>query len=105
MLFRRAIGHELARKCKTLGEKDYREAVARLRASQKMRDLSGAPFWVVDDMALVDLLIDFVEMRVNGVEGSLAAEFGPRFTELWRRQNRPQGVDEAIRTIFGGAQN
>ena len=106
MLFRRAIGHDMARKCKTLGEKDYREAVARLRTSQKLRDLSGAPFWVADDMALVDLLIDFVEMRVNGVEGSLAAEFGPRFTELWRRQNRPQGVDETIRTIFGaGAQN
>ena len=80
---------------------NFRQAVARLRAAQKMRDLSGASAWVADDCALSDLLVDFAERRVYGETRSLAEVYAGRYKALWNRQNRPQGVEKSIERVFG----
>ena len=82
---------------------DFACAVGRLRAAAALRDLSGAPDWVRDDAALLDLLVDFVSRRVAGEKGSLADAYRSRYTELWLRQNRPQGVEASVTKVFGGS--
>lgn len=53
-------------------------------------------------VALLDLLTDFVTRRVAGEKGPLADVYRERYTALWLRQNRPGGVEDSIRKVFGG---
>ena len=80
---------------------DFKSAVAWLRESQAMRDLSGAPDWVKDDVELLDILIDFVARRVAGEKGPLSDRYRARYTALWMRQNRPGGVEQSLWKVFG----
>lgn len=82
--------------------RDFESAVSWLREAQAMRNLAGAPDWVKDDVALLDLLTDFVARRVAGEKGPLADVYRERYTELWLRQNRPGGVEESLRRVFSG---
>ena len=79
---------------------DFDASVAELRAAQAMRDLTGAPAWVREDVELFDLLVDFVARRVGGARGSLSDEFRDRYVRIWNLQNRPEGVEESIRRVF-----
>ena len=67
-----------------------------------MRDLSGAPQWVRDDVELLDLLVDFTARRINGDKSSLVEHYRERYTRLWNAQNRPGGVEESMRKVFAG---
>ena len=80
---------------------DFESAVSWLRESQAMRDLSGAPDWVKDDIELLDILIDFVARRVAGETGPLSGRYRARYSELWLRQNRPGGIEESLAKVFG----
>jgi hypothetical protein len=82
--------------------KDFESALEKLRESVKMRDLTNAPEWVRDDVALMDILIDLVARRVGGDKGSLVDHYCARYAELWKRQNRPEGIEESMQKVFAG---
>lgn len=87
---------------KHLKKADFDSAFGQLQESVRMRDLAGAPDWVRDETALLDLLIDFVGRRIAGDKSSLVEHYRKRYTELWNRQNRPGGVEESLQKVFGG---
>ena len=87
---------------KHLTKADFVSALAELRAAAEMRDLTGAPDWVRDDAEMIDLLTELVARRVDGEKRSLVEDYRGRYTRLWNRQNRPLGVEDSLKKVFGG---
>ena len=102
MLYRISMQTKSFRMPGHLVEGDFASALAKLRESAAMRDLSGAPQWVRDDVELLDLLVDFTARRINGDKSSLVGHYRERYTRLWNTQNRPGGVEESMRKVFAG---
>ena len=74
-----------------------RAVFAERRAAQQDRDLSGAPEWVRDDFATMDLLMDALEACSRGEYGRIRSRFEPRYRELWLKQNRHSGLDYSVK--------
>ena len=73
-----------------------REVFAAWDLALAKADLKNAPQWAKDDFALLKLLRDALEMRVNGEHERVVEEIRPRYAELWLRQNRPGGLAESM---------
>jgi hypothetical protein len=39
---------------------------------------------------------------VDGEKRSLVEDYRGRYTRLWNRQNRPLGVEDSLKKVFGG---
>ena len=102
MLYRISTQTKSFRMPKHLTKADFASALAELRAAAGMRDLTGAPDWVRDDAELIDLLTELVARRVDGEKRSLVEDYRGRYTRLWNRQNRPLGVEDSLKKVFGG---
>jgi len=76
------------------------DVFAKWRETKKGLALAGAPEWVKDDFATMDLLYTLLELRANGRHPE-TKEFEAAYRALWLRQNRPGGLDESCRGIFG----
>ena len=73
-----------------------REVFAAWDLALAKADLKNAPQWAKDDFALLKLLRDALEMRVNGEHERVVEEIRPKYAELWLRQNRPGGLAESM---------
>lgn len=73
------------------------------RAINRDLDLKGAPDWIRDGFATLNLLYDALELRWKGEHERVAAEFPSRYRELWLRHNRPGGLDDSVRRNFSVA--
>jgi hypothetical protein len=102
MLYRISTQTKSFRMPKHLTKADFASALVELRAAAEMRDLTGAPDWVCDDAELIDLLTELVARRVDGEKRSLVEDYRGRYTRLWNRQNRPLGVEDSLKKVFGG---
>lgn len=80
---------------------DFEGSVAQLRAAAKLRDLTGAPDWVKDDVALLDLLVEYLGCRVAGEKGPLGDRYRDEYVRLWTRQNLPEGAESSVDEVFG----
>ena len=72
-----------------------------LREAAQCRDLAGAPGWVRDDVAVLDILVDFVARRVAGEKGPLGDLYRDEYVRLWKRQNLPGGAEASVDEVFG----
>ena len=73
---------------------------AEYEAAKKGLDLTGAPAWVSDGFATIDLLMETLRLRWAGEHDRIAREIPPRYRELWLRHNRPGGLDESVKQNF-----
>ena len=80
---------------------DLEASLAECRAAQKLIDLTGAPAWVRDDMAVVDLLVDVLACRIAGRHDGLTERFAGRYRELWNRQYKAEGAEASLANICG----
>ena len=72
------------------------------RRAKSLLDLNGAPEWVKDDFALLDLLARAVEVRIaESDKSNFRAMFKPEYRRLWLRQNRLGGLKDSIAILFG----
>ena len=72
------------------------------RRAKSLLDLNGAPEWVKDDFALLDLLARAVEVRIaESDKSNFRAMFEPEYRRLWLRQNRLGGLKDSIAILFG----
>ena len=77
-------------------------ALAQARYAKSLADLAGAPEWVRDDFAMLDLLAHAVEVRiVDPARPNLRAQFEPEYRRLWLKQNRLGGLGESLNQLFG----
>jgi len=74
--------------------------LAEWRAARADRDLKGAPEWVAEDFAMLDLLMEALEMRIRGEHDLVMTRIGPRYRALWLKQNRRGGLEESLRASF-----
>lgn len=84
-----------------LTQTDYDASVTALREAGGLRDLTGAPDWVNEDVAVLDLLVDFVARRVAGETGPLGNRYRSEYVKLWNRQNLPGGAEASVDAVFG----
>ena len=74
---------------------------AEWRHAKSLLDLDGAPDWVRDDFALLDLPARAVEAKVNEPDKrNLRAMFKPEYRRLWSRQNRLGGLKDSLAMLF-----
>lgn len=72
------------------------------RRAKSLLDLNGAPEWVKDDFALLDLLAHAVEVRIKEPDKpNFRAMFESEYRRLWLRQNRLGGLKDSIAVLFG----
>jgi len=77
-------------------------ALEQWRHAKSLLDTSGAPEWVVDDFALLDLLFRAVETRIKEPgKKNFKACFEPEYRRLWRKANRVGGLSESVNGLFG----
>lgn len=77
-------------------------ALAQARHAKSLADLAGAPEWVRDDFAMLDLLARAVEARIaDPARPNLRAQFEPEYRRLWLKQNRLGGLGESLNQLFG----
>jgi len=70
--------------------------------AKSLLDLDGAPEWVKDDFALLDLLARAVKTRLDEPEKpNFRAMFEPEYRRLWLRQNRLGGLKDSLAILFG----
>lgn len=76
-------------------------ALANIRRAQSLRDLGGAPEWVKDDCALLDLLAEALETRIREPgKKNFAALYEPRYRAIWLKYNRPGGLSSSLNQLF-----
>ena len=75
------------------------DVFAEFAAAKAACDLRGAPEWVRDDFALLDLLARLVELRWKGRHEEVAA-LGPEYKRLWLKQNKPGAIDDLVKDSF-----
>ena len=72
------------------------------RRAKSLLDLNGAPEWVKEDFALLDLLACAVEVRIKEPgKPNFRAMFEPEYRRLWLRQNRLGGLRDSLYSLFG----
>ena len=72
------------------------------RRAKSLLDLNGAPEWVKDDFALLDLLACAVEVRIKEPgKPNFRAMFEPEYRRFWLRQNRLGGLRDSLFSLFG----
>ena len=77
-------------------------ALDQWRYAKSLLDLDGAPEWVKDDFAMLDLLYRAVELRIREPEmKNFRACFEPEYRRLWLKQNRVGGLSLSLTTVFG----
>ena len=77
-------------------------AFAHWRHAKDLLDLGGAPDWVKDDFALLDLLYRAVEVKMKEPrKPNFRAMFEPEYRRLWLRQNRVGGLKDSLVWLFG----
>ena len=77
-------------------------ALAAWRSAKSLLNLEGAPVWVKEDFAVLDLLYRAVEMRIKEPNRkSFRASFEPEYRQLWLRQNRVGGLAFSLSSLFG----
>jgi len=77
-------------------------ALAQWKHAKSLLDLTGAPQWVKDDFALLDLLYRAVELRIREPKKrNFRAVFEPEYRRLWRAQNRVGGLQNSLDQLFG----
>lgn len=77
-------------------------AFAEGRRAKALLDLDGAPDWVTDDFALLDLLYRAVEVKMKYPrKANFRAMFEPEYRRLWLRQNRLGGLKDSLVWVFG----
>lgn len=81
---------------KTLTDEAIEAFKAERRAAKAKLDLAGAPEWVRDDLATMELFLDAFEWRAQGDHDRVVRELPSRYAELWLRQNRPGGLETSI---------
>lgn len=88
---------------KPLPTEETREAaLANLRRARELSDLNGAPEWVKDDFALLDLLAEALESRIREPgKKNFMAKFEPRYRALWLKYNRVGGLSSSVEQLFG----
>ena len=75
--------------------------MAEWRAAMAERDLTGAPDWVKDGFAVLDLLEEAINRRIaDPAAKNFRAMFEPRYRALWLKHNRPGGLDRSLETVF-----
>ena len=89
------------RRAKELTDERLEAVFAELAAAQKDLDLAGAPDWVRDGFATMDLLCETLRLRGKGEDARIAREVPPKYRELWLRYNRPGGLDDSVKQNFG----
>ena len=77
-------------------------AFSEWRRAKSLLDLDGAPDWVKDDFALLDLLYRAVEVKIKEPRRpNFRAMFEPEYRRLWLKQNRPGGLKDSLVQLFG----
>ena len=77
-------------------------AFAEWRRAKTLLDLDGAPDWVKDDFALLDLLYRAVEVKTKDPrKPNFRAMFEPEYRRLWLKQNRLGGLKDSLVWLFG----
>lgn len=88
---------------KGMKDEDLKAVFAEWRAAKGDLDLTGAPAWVKDGFATMDLLYEALELRWKGEHDRVRREFPERFRKLWLAYNRPGGLDASVKTNFKGS--
>ena len=75
-------------------------ALAQLELAKSLLNLDGAPDWVREDFALLDLLARAVKVKLAWPDNNNWKGFRERFEDeyrrLWLLQNRPGGLEESL---------
>lgn len=70
--------------------------------AKTLLDLNGAPEWVKDDFALMDILARAVEVRITELDKpNFRAMFESEYRRLWLRQNRRGGLKDSLAILLG----
>ena len=77
-------------------------ALAQWKFAESLLDLEGAPQWVREDFAVLNLLYRAVAERIrNPGKRNFRAMFEPEYRRLWLRQNRLGGLAQSLTSLFG----
>ena len=77
-------------------------ALKQWKYAKSLADLKGAPEWVREDFALLDLLYRAVELRIKEpAKRNFRACFEPEYRRLWLKQNRLGGLAQSLTHLFG----
>ncbi len=77
-------------------------AFAQLDGAKELFIADGAPAWVREDFAVLDLLARAVKARwENPQRDDLRVMFEPEYRRLWLRQNRIGGLKDSLFWLFG----
>ena len=86
---------------KEVSDEQIVRAVALWHEAMKKRDLTGAPDWVKEDFALLDLYGEMLDMRLAEPNAkNFRGRFEPRYRALWLKQNRPGGLERSMALVF-----
>ena len=87
-------------RAKELTDERLEAVFAELAAARRDLDLSGAPDWVRDGFATMDLLCETLRLRWKGEHDRIVRVMPPQYRELWLRYNRPGGLDDSVKQNF-----
>ena len=101
-LYKMLSGGKAYRRPKWMTDDCLKAVFAEWRAAQKDLDLTGAPDWVTDGFATMDLLYSALELRWKGEHERVRKECPAPFRALWLKYNRPGGLDDSVQQNFHG---
>ena len=84
---------------KGMTEETMASVFAEFAAARAELDLEGAPEWVKDDFALLDLLSRYIELRWRGLHDQVGKLAEP-YKKLWMRQNKKGAINDLVREAF-----
>jgi hypothetical protein len=68
--------------------------------AKSLLNLDGAPDWVKEDFALLDLLARAVKVKLEWPDNNnwkgFREQFEDEYRRLWLLQNRPGGLEESL---------
>ena len=77
-------------------------ALRQWKFAESLLDLEGAPQWVREDFAVLNLVYRAVEMRIKAPDKkNFRAMFEPEYRRLWLSQNRVGGLALSLTSLFG----
>ena len=90
------------KRAKDVTDETLAAALAQWKYAESLLDLDGAPAWVREDFAVLNLLYRAVEMRIKEPnKKNFRACFEPEYRRLWLRQNRVGGLALSLTSLFG----